>query len=91
MIPICDDCDYWRDYRDDIETHPEYDGHCWLLGIMTLNKTECEYCNQPLDVKNWKMPEFPKPKCDLDVEDYLESPLTEWIKKRRGKKGEGDI
>ena len=39
--PLCADCGYWRDYRYDIEEHPDYDGHCWLKGIMTLNVTEC--------------------------------------------------
>ena len=39
--PLCADCGYWRDYRDDIADHPDYDGHCWLKGIMTLNVQEC--------------------------------------------------
>lgn len=39
--PLCVDCRYWRDYRDDIEDHPDYDGHCWLKGIMTLNVKGC--------------------------------------------------
>ena len=52
---ICDSCGYWRDYRDDIADHPDYDGHCWLKGIMTLNIKECRERYSHLTVKNGKI------------------------------------
>lgn len=51
-IPICDDYMYWRDYRDDINEHPDYDGHCWLKGIMTWNVRECPECGKQLTVRD---------------------------------------
>lgn len=53
--PLCADCGYWRDYRDDIADHPDYDGHCWLKGIMTLNVQECEEHGKYLTVKDGKI------------------------------------
>lgn len=53
--PICADCGYWRDYRDDIEDHPDYDGHCWLKGIMTLNMKECREHGKYLTVREGKI------------------------------------
>ena len=41
MSRICDTCIMWRDYLDDMDQHPDYDGHCVFRGIMTLNEQEC--------------------------------------------------
>lgn len=45
--PLCADCHYWRDYSDpeELTQHPDYDGHCWLKGIMTLNVKKCKQHN----------------------------------------------
>lgn len=53
--PLCADCGYWRDYRDDIEEHQDYDGHCWFKGIMTLNVTECREHDSYLTFENGKV------------------------------------
>ena len=55
--PLCVDCGYWRDYSDPIEMqeHPDYNGHCWLKGIMTLNVTECRERYSHLTVKKGKI------------------------------------
>lgn len=53
--PLCADCGYWRDYRDDIADHPDYDGHCWLKGIMTLNVKECREHDSYLTIENGKV------------------------------------
>lgn len=39
--PLCEKCGIWRDYRDNMIDHPDYDGHCWYRGIMTKNVLEC--------------------------------------------------
>lgn len=55
--PLCADCHFWRDYSDPIEMqeHPEYDGHCWLKGIMTLNVQECREHGKFLTVREGKI------------------------------------
>ena len=54
-VPLCDDCVYWRDYRDDMDDHPDYDGHCWVKGIMTLNVKECKEHDKYLEeILGWK-------------------------------------
>lgn len=53
--PLCADCRYWRDYTNDIADHPDYDGHCWLNGIMTLNVKECREHDCYLTVENGKV------------------------------------
>ncbi len=55
--PLCADCNFWRDYSGPIEMqeHPDYDGHCWLKGIMTLNVTECREHGKSLTVREGKI------------------------------------
>jgi len=79
--PICADCHFWRDYRDDIEKHPDYDGHCWFKGIMTLWVAECDQHNKPLDISGWEPLEFPEPKPKLSPDDYVPNQWREWEKK----------
>lgn len=53
--PLCADCHFWRDYSDPEEMaafHPDYDGHCWLKGIMTLNAQDCKEHGKFLTVKD---------------------------------------
>ena len=59
--PICADCNFWRDYRVDMSEHPDYDGHCWLKGIMTLWVGECKEHGKFLTVRDGKI--------EVDYED----------------------
>ena len=81
MIPICNECHFWRDYdtQEEMQQHPDYDGHCILLGIMTLNVTECKHLNEELKFRPLKLE---KPKRKLDDEDYVRNPWTKWRKTR---------
>lgn len=62
--PLCTICDCWRDYRDDIDSHPDYDGHCWYRGIMTLDVRFCpcfDGVHQPKAVYDPIVANRPKP------------------------------
>ena len=80
--PLCADCWFWRDYRDDIVLHPEYDGHCWYRGIMTLNVQECADHNRELTAADFTPPVFSEP-YHLTDKDYVKSPWTEWQEQKR--------
>jgi len=77
MIPICDDCKWWRDYSEpyEMQQHPDYDGHCTLLGIMTLGKTECEHLNEELHLRESVFNDHPN---ELIESDFVSSPWTKW-------------
>lgn len=83
MIPLCAECHFWRDYSDpwEMEHHPDYDGHCILLGIMTLDVQECSHLNEVLHFR--KLPEFSEPKPILSDEDYVKNPWIEWKEQKR--------
>ena len=80
--PICADCHFWRDYSDDIESHPDYDGHCWFRGIMTLNQQECEDHNRALTSKDFVLPESPE-SYELQDKDYISNDWIRWKEEKK--------
>ena len=80
--PICENCDFWRDYRDDIRDHPEYDGHCWYKGIMTLNIQACEQFNAKISMGSLTLPNGEK-KTELANSDFVTNPWLKWEENHR--------